>query len=60
MPRRTTAATGGRGHLFLNRYQSIVVEEKKYFRALVRYLHLNPLQAPLVPDLPHLDRYPTG
>jgi REP element-mobilizing transposase RayT len=46
------------GHLFQNRYKSIVVEEAPYFRELVRYLHLNPLRARLVPDLPHLDRYP--
>jgi REP element-mobilizing transposase RayT len=46
------------GHLFQNRYKSIVVEEDAYFRELVRYIHLNPLRARLVPDLPHLDRYP--
>ena len=46
------------GHLFLNRVKSIVVEEDAYFRALVRYLHLNPLRAKLVPALPRLDRYP--
>ena len=45
------------GHLFQNRYKSIVVEEEPYFRELVRYIHLNPLRARLVPDLPHLDRY---
>jgi hypothetical protein len=42
------------GHLFQNRYKSIVVEEDPYFRELVRYIHLNPLRARLVPDLPHL------
>ena len=46
------------GHLFQNRYKSIVVEEDPYFRELVRYIHLNPLRARLVADLPHLDRYP--
>jgi len=46
------------GHLFQNRYKSIVVEEDAYFRELVRYLHLNPLRAKLVRDLPALDRYP--
>ncbi len=46
------------GHLFSNRYKSIVVEEEVYFRELVRYLHLNPLRAQLVPDLWALDRYP--
>jgi hypothetical protein len=48
------------GHLFQNRYKSIVVEEDAYFRELVRYLHLNPLRAKLVPDLRALDRYPWG
>jgi len=46
------------GHLFQNRYKSIVVEEDPYFRELVRYIHLNPLRARLVRDLPQLDRYP--
>jgi putative transposase len=47
-----------RGHLFQNRYKSIVVEEEPYFLELVRYLHLNPLRAGIVKDLPALDRYP--
>ena len=46
------------GHLFQHRYKSIVVAEDPYFRELVRYIHLHPLRARLVPDLPHLDRYP--
>lgn len=46
------------GHLFQNRYKSIVVEEDTYFRELVRYIHLNPIRAHLVPDLSSLDRYP--
>ena len=29
------------GHLFQNRYKSIVVEEEPYLLELVRYLHLN-------------------
>jgi len=33
------------GHLFQNRYKSIVVEEEPYLLELVRYLHLNPLRA---------------
>jgi hypothetical protein len=47
-----------RGHLFQNRYKSIVVEEEPYLLELVRYLHLNPLRAKVVPDLRALDRYP--
>jgi REP element-mobilizing transposase RayT len=46
------------GHLFQNRYKSIVVEEDAYFQELVRYIHLNSLRAALVPDLAHLARYP--
>ena len=46
------------GHLFQNRYKSIVVEADTYFRELVRYLHLNPLRAKLVADLGARDRYP--
>ena len=46
------------GHLFQNRYRSIVVEEEAYFLELVRYLHLNPLRGGVVPDLQALARYP--
>ncbi len=45
------------GHLFQNRYKSIVCEEESYLLELVRYIHLNPLRAGLVRDLPELDRY---
>ncbi|CAB1060230.1 hypothetical protein D1BOALGB6SA_4995, partial [Olavius sp. associated proteobacterium Delta 1] len=37
-----------RGHLFQNRYKSIVCDEDAYFTELVRYIHLNPLRAKLV------------
>ena len=46
------------GHLFQNRYKSIVVEEEAYLLELVRYIHLNPLRAGLVPDLARLAWYP--
>ncbi len=46
------------GHLFQNRYKSIVVEEEPYLLELVRYLHLNPLRAKVVSDLRALARYP--
>jgi len=46
------------GHLFQNRYKSIVVEEDAYFKELVRYIHLNPLRAGLVRSMAELDRYP--
>jgi len=45
------------GHLFQNRYKSIVCDEDVYFLELVRYIHLNPLRAKLVRDLRELDRY---
>ncbi len=47
-----------RGHLFQNRYKSIVVEEDPYFLELVRYIHLNPVRAGLVETMQALDRYP--
>ena len=46
------------GHLFQNRYQSIVCDEDSYFRELVRYIHLNPLRATLVKRILQLDHYP--
>jgi hypothetical protein len=39
---------GRSGHLFQNRYKSIVVEEEEYFLRAVRYIHLNPVRAGLV------------
>ena len=45
------------GHLFQNRYKSIVCQEDPYLLELVRYIHLNPLRAGLVRDLEGLDRY---
>lgn len=45
------------GHLFQNRYKSIVCEEDSYFRELVRYIHLNPLRGGLVGGLDELDKY---
>jgi len=48
---------GRYGHLFQNRYKSILCQEDVYLLELVRYIHLNPLRAELVPDLKTLDRY---
>ena len=45
------------GHLFQNRYKSIVCEEEPYFLRLVSYIHLNPLRAGLVGSLEELERY---
>ncbi len=46
------------GHLFQNRYKSIICEEESYFDKLVAYIHLNPLRAGLVESLEELARYP--
>ena len=46
------------GHLFQNRYKSIICEEDAYLLELIRYIHLNPLRARMVDDLDALDRYP--
>ncbi len=45
------------GHLFQNRYKSIVCEEDPYLLELIRYIHLNPLRAKIVADLKALDKY---
>jgi putative transposase len=45
------------GHLFQNRYKSLVCEEDTYLLELVRYIHLNPLRAGLVEDIDALDHY---
>ena len=46
------------GHLFQNRYKSVICEEDPYLLELIRYIHLNPLRAKLVEDLRELDKYP--
>ena len=45
------------GHLFQNRYKSILCQEDLYLLELVRYIHLNPIRAGLVADLKSLDQY---
>lgn len=47
-----------KGRLFQNRYKSILCQEERYLLELVRYIHLNPLRAGLVPDPDTLDHYP--
>lgn len=42
------------GHLFQNRYKSIVCQEDLYLKELVRYIHLNLLRSGLVKDLDDL------
>jgi putative transposase len=46
------------GHLFQNRYKSILCQEDTYLLELVRYIHLNPLRAGLVPEYKNLSGYP--
>ena len=46
------------GHLFENRYKSILCDEDNYLLALVRYIHLNPLRANIVKTIEELDHYP--
>lgn len=43
------------GHLFQNRYKSILCQEDSYFLELVRYIHLNPIRAGIIPDMHRLD-----
>jgi REP element-mobilizing transposase RayT len=45
------------GHLFQNRYKSILCQEEPYFKELVRYIHLNPLRAKIVSKPKDLNRY---
>lgn len=45
------------GHLFQNRYKSILCEEDAYLLELVRYIHLNPLRAGVVDNLRELGLY---
>ena len=45
------------GHLFQNRYKSIVCDREQYFTELVRYIHLNPVRVKLVRDVKALENY---
>lgn len=46
------------GHLFQNRYKSILCQKEAYFMELVRYIHLNPVRAGIVTGLDGLNHYP--
>lgn len=46
------------GHLFQNRYTSVVCEEDSYFMELVRYIHLNPIRSHVINTMEDLDSYP--
>jgi putative transposase len=45
------------GHLFQNRYKSILCEDDPYLLELTRYIHLNPVRAGIVKDMNELRRY---
>lgn len=45
------------GHLFQNRYRSILVQEESYFLELVRYIHLNPLRSGIINTRDGIGRY---
>jgi len=46
------------GHLFQNRYKSIVCQEDAYLMELVRYIHLNLIRSSLVKDIKGLNISP--
>jgi putative transposase len=48
---------GRHGHLFQNRYKSILCQEELYLLELVRYIHLNPFRAEIVTSLEELKSY---
>ena len=47
-----------RGHLFENRYKSILCDEDNYLLSLVRYIHLNPVRARIIQTMTEMDKYP--
>jgi putative transposase len=46
------------GHLFQNRYKSVLCEEDRYLMQLVAYIHLNPVRAGIVEDVRALKVFP--
>ncbi len=48
------------GHLFQNRFKSILCQEDLYLKELVCYIHLNPLRAKIVAGLKDLSKYAYG
>jgi len=45
------------GHLFQNRYKSIICEDDPYLLELTRYIYLNPVRAGVVGGLEELNHY---
>jgi putative transposase len=46
------------GHLFQNRYKSILCEDEPYLLELTRYIHLNPVRVGMLSNLRELESYP--
>jgi len=46
------------GHLFQNRFKSILCQEDAYLLELVRYIHLNPIRSGIVSDVAKLGQSP--
>ncbi|GAB4369508.1 MAG: hypothetical protein Kow00128_15760 [Deltaproteobacteria bacterium] len=46
------------GHLFQNRFRSSWIRSERYLLEAVRYIHLNPIRAGIVPTLEKLSEYP--
>jgi len=46
------------GHLFQNRYKSIICEEDPYLLELTRYIHLNPIRTGIAKDMEELASFP--
>jgi hypothetical protein len=46
------------GYVFQGRYHSILIEEEAYLLAALRYVHLNPVKARIVPSVDELVAYP--
>lgn len=46
------------GHLFQNRYKSIVCDEKPYLLELIRYVHLNLIRARIIKNFESLANFP--
>ncbi len=48
------------GHLFENRYKSILCDEDNYLLALVRYIHLNPIRAGIIKTIARVEQWAGG
>ena len=46
------------GRLYQNRFKSVLCDKETYLLELIRYIHINPVRAGMLPDIKGLDRYP--